>query len=117
VRLSGWNPHLVSDSVSAGTKSNKEEVDSTSVWFAVRHTCEDYATWKPVFDGGRALREEYGAMGEMVFHNGNDVLGLFEMPDADSVTRFTSDPRLQEDMQTAGVIGPPEVIGPLERDA
>jgi len=56
-------------------------------------------------------------MGEMVFHNGNDVLALLELPDADSATRFTNDPRLQEDMQAAGVIGPPEINGPFKRDA
>jgi hypothetical protein len=39
-----------------------------STWRAVRHTCDDYNAWKPVFDEAWALREEYGAAAEMVFH-------------------------------------------------
>jgi hypothetical protein len=79
---------------------------------AVRHTCDDYNAWKPVFDEARTLREEYGAAAEMVFHNGNDVLVLVEMADAGSAERFQADPRLRDDMQKAGVRGSPDVGGP-----
>jgi hypothetical protein len=88
-----------------------------STWRAVRHTCDDYSAWKPVFDEAWALREEYGAAAEMVFHNGNDVLVLVEMADAGSAERFQADPRLRDDMQRAGVRGAADVSGPRKRDA
>lgn len=69
-----------------------------------------------MFDDGRALRQEYGVTDEMVFRNGNDVLVLVEMPDAESPQRFQADPRLREDMQKAGVLTAPDAGGPWDRD-
>jgi len=86
-----------------------------STWMAVRHTCQDFDAWKPVFDRGLGLRQEHGAISEMVFRDGNDVMVLVEFPDAGSQESFQGDPRLRQNMQDAGVIGAPNVSGPWDR--
>ena len=88
-----------------------------SIWMAVQHTCQDFDAWKPAFDRGLGLRQEHGAISEMVFANGNDVMVLVEFPDAGSQAAFQADPRLRQDMQDAGVIGAPNVSGPWDKVA
>jgi hypothetical protein len=72
--------------------------------------------WKRVHDGAHALQEEHGMTAAMVFHNGNEVLVLTEWPDAGCAEGFQADPRLREAMQSAGVIGVPDISWPWNRD-
>lgn len=76
---------------------------------AVRHTVQDFDTWKLGFDGHDDVRRSHGSTGYRVLHDGNAVLALIEFPDEASSQAFTADPSLGEVMATAGVVGAPDV--------
>lgn len=76
---------------------------------AVRHTVNDFETWKAGFDGHAAGRRHHGATGYRVLRDGNAVLALIDFPDAASAQAFTTDPGLREAMEEAGVVGTPDV--------
>jgi hypothetical protein len=76
---------------------------------AVRHTVNDFDTWKAGFDGHDDGRRDHGATGYRVLRDGDVVLALIEFPDAASAQAFKTDPRLREVMDKAGVIGTPDV--------
>ena len=76
---------------------------------AVRHTVNDFDTWKAGFDGHDAGRRGHGSTGYRVLRDGNAVLALIEVPDAAAVRAFTTDPALREAMDKAGVVGTPDV--------
>ena len=76
---------------------------------AVRHTVNDFETWKAGFDGHDAGRRDHGATGYRVLLDGNAVLALIELPDAASAQAFKTDPSLREAMDEAGVVGTPDV--------
>jgi len=76
---------------------------------AVRHTVQDFDTWKAGFDGHDGARRSHGSTGYRVLHEGNSVLALIEFPDAASAQGFQADPSLREVMAKAGVIGAPDV--------
>ena len=76
---------------------------------AVRHTVNDFDTWKSGFDGHDAGRRGHGSTGYRVLRDGNAVLALIEFPDASSAQAFTTDPSLREVMDKAGVVGAPDV--------
>jgi hypothetical protein len=76
---------------------------------AVRHTVNDFDTWKAGFDGHDAGRRGHGATGYRVLRDGDAVLALIEFPDAASAQAFKSDPSLSEAMDKAGVVGTPDV--------
>ena len=76
---------------------------------AVRHTVQDFDSWKVGFDGHDEARRSHGSTGYRVLHDGNDVLALIEFPDAASAQAFRTDPALAEVMRKAGVIGAPDV--------
>jgi len=76
---------------------------------AVRHTVNDFNTWKAGFEGHDAGRRSHGATGYRVLQDGNSVLALIEFPDAASAQAFQTDPKLGEVMATAGVVGAPDI--------
>jgi hypothetical protein len=76
---------------------------------AVRHTVNDFDTWKAGFDGHDQNRRGHGSTGYRVLQDGNNVLALIEFPDAASAQAFTTDPSLREAMDEAGVVGTPDV--------
>ncbi|MFC5175527.1 hypothetical protein [Nocardioides taihuensis] len=76
---------------------------------AVRHTVQDFATWKAGFDGHDGARRDHGSTGYRVLHEGNNVLALIDFPDTASAQAFRSDPALREVMQKAGVVGAPDI--------
>ena len=76
---------------------------------AVRHTVNDFDTWKSGFDGHDAGRRGHGSTGYRVLRDGNAVLALIEFPDASSAQAFTTDPSLREVMDKPGVVGAPDV--------
>jgi hypothetical protein len=76
---------------------------------AVRHTVQDFNTWKAGFDGHDEARRGHGSTGYRVLHDGNSVLALIEFPDAACAQAFQTDPKLGEVMAKAGVIGAPDI--------
>jgi hypothetical protein len=76
---------------------------------AVRHTVNDFDTWKAGFDGHDAGRRGHGSTGYRVLRDGNAVLALIEFPDVASAQAFSSDPALRQVMDKAGVVGAPDV--------
>jgi hypothetical protein len=76
---------------------------------AVRHTVADFDTWKAGFEGHDESRRSHGATGHRVLREGNNVLALIEFPNAAAVEDFQNDPSLRQAMQTAGVVGAPDI--------
>ncbi|MBV9830462.1 MAG: hypothetical protein JOZ82_02625 [Marmoricola sp.] len=76
---------------------------------AVRHTVQDFDTWKAGFDGHDRARRSHGSTGYRVLQDGNSVLALIEFPDAASAQAFRADPELGKVMAEAGVIGAPDI--------
>lgn len=76
---------------------------------AVRHTVQDFNTWKAGFDGHDQARRSHGSTGYRVLQDGNSVLALIEFPDAAAAQAFQTDPKLGEIMASAGVIGAPDI--------
>ena len=79
----------------------------------VRHNVEDYAKWKEGFDMHAAARQAAGATDEAyVMRNvddPNDITVILGWSDLAKARAFTQSASLQEAMQKAGVIGPPEI--------
>ncbi len=78
----------------------------------VRHTVENYARWKPVFDQQAGTREEAGSKGGFIFRNAedpNDIFILLEWESLESARKFFQSPSVGEVMEEAGVAGEPEV--------
>ncbi|MBM3944884.1 MAG: cyclase [SAR202 cluster bacterium] len=78
----------------------------------VKHTVEDYAKWKPVFDQHAATRKSAGSKNARVFRsteNPNDVTLLFEWDSADRARGFVESTDLREVMQQAGAQGMPQI--------
>jgi hypothetical protein len=79
---------------------------------AVRHSIEDFATWKIAFDDHGTIRKEHGCTGETVLRDAsapNDVLVLTTWPSLTEAHAFASDPSLKEAMARAKVIGAPRI--------
>jgi hypothetical protein len=75
----------------------------------VRHTVQDFDTWKSGFDSHDPVRRGHGSTGYQVLQDGNNVLALIAFPDVASSEAFRSDPSLREVMAKAGVIGAPDI--------
>ena len=85
----------------------------------VRHRVDDYAKWRPVFDDHASMREQYGSNGGQVFRSAddpNDVVMLFEVDDLDRAREFVGSDGLREAMESAGVVGRPDVYFLNEED-
>ena len=83
-----------------------------SATLVVRHQVNDYATWKPVYDGLEGLRAQYGCTGARVWQHagdGNDVLVTHDFPSAEQAAGFAGDPALKAGMASAGVAGAPQI--------
>ena len=79
---------------------------------AVRHRVANYDTWKAGYDDHGVARKELGCTGDILFRDANDpneVLVLTSWPTPAAAEAFTTDPRLPEAMEKAGVIGAPRI--------
>ena len=79
----------------------------------VRHRVADYASWRPIFDDHASFREQHGSTGGEVFRNADDpaeVVMLFEVSDLDRAREFAGSDELREAMQSAGVVGQPDIL-------
>jgi heme-degrading monooxygenase HmoA len=79
----------------------------------VRHTVDDYAKWKPLFDEHGAAREASGFKGGYLLRsaeNPNELFLLLQTEDLDQARRFAQSDDLRQTMQRAGVSGAPEIF-------
>lgn len=82
-------------------------------YLLIRHTVEDYAKWKPLFDQHAEVRQRYGFKGGTLFRNANkpnELVILFETDDLDRAREFGQSEDLRQRMQLAGVIDQPTVF-------
>lgn len=91
-------------------------------YLIVKHTVEDYAKWKPVFDLHGSARKAAGSKGAQLFRtddNPNEVTLLFEWDSIENARRFSESPDIREVMQKAGVVGPPTLsfLNEVERQS
>jgi hypothetical protein len=75
----------------------------------VRHTVENYDTWKNGFDEHEKARRAHSAQGHRVLRDGNAIEVLIDFPSAADASAFASDPALKDAMAKAGVVGAPDI--------
>ena len=63
---------------------------------AVRHTVQDFDTWKTAFDAHEAVRRGHGASGHRVLRDGQDILVLIDFDTQEQAGAFTADPSRSE---------------------
>jgi hypothetical protein len=83
-----------------------------SATLVVRHTVNDYAAWRVVYDELEPLRQQHGCTGQRVLvapDNANDVFISHEFPSVEAAGAFAHDPGLREGMERAGVAGAPRI--------
>ena len=83
-----------------------------SATLVVRHSVNDYATWRPVYDSLEPLRAQYGCTDKRVLvspDDANDLLITHDFPSVEQASGFAHDPALGAGMQRAGVAGPPRI--------
>jgi heme-degrading monooxygenase HmoA len=81
-------------------------------YLLVRHTVEDYAKWKPFFDGHQSARKKSGSKGGQLYRNSqnpNEIIILIDWDTLDNARKFAESAALREVMAKAGVIGKPDV--------
>lgn len=78
----------------------------------VKLTLNDFAKWRPMFEGMAHTRTAAGISNSRVYQNAdepNEVLVLSEVGDVAKARSFMSSGAVREEMQKAGMAGPPEV--------
>ena len=83
-----------------------------SATLVVRHTVNDYAAWRVVYDELEPLRLQHGCTDKRVLvspDDANDILITHDFPSVESAGSVAHDPALAEGMQRAGVAGPPRI--------
>lgn len=78
----------------------------------VIHKVEDYEKWKPIYDENTDARRDNGSKGAHVLRNAdnpNEVVILFEWDSLDNARKFYESKGLRDKMQSAGVMGKPEI--------
>lgn len=78
----------------------------------VKHTVQDYLTWKQVFDGNAGIRKASGSKGGKVFQtagNPNEVTVVLHWDSLENARKFLASPELSSTMQKAGVTGQPQI--------
>jgi hypothetical protein len=78
----------------------------------VRHKVKDFGSWKAAYDEFDAERKTMGVTGHGVFQaedNPNDVTIYHEFDNMGRAKSFVGSARLKEVMESAGVVGPPEM--------
>ncbi|MGI9515897.1 MAG: hypothetical protein ACR2NP_02525 [Pirellulaceae bacterium] len=78
----------------------------------VRHDVADFGQWKQAYDDFDAERKTMGVVGDGVYQSDgspNNVTAYHEFESMEAARAFASSDRLKEVMQTAGVVGQPEI--------
>jgi hypothetical protein len=79
---------------------------------AVRHTVEDFDTWRIAFDEHVTIRTKHACTGERVLQadgDPNQVLVLTTWPSLKEAHAFAEDPSLPGAMKQANVVGAPRI--------
>jgi len=79
----------------------------------VRHTVEDFATWKPSYDEHATMRKDAGSKGSQVLRsadNPQEVVVLLEWDNLQNAQAFAGSLDLRAAMEKAGVIGQPDIL-------
>ena len=78
----------------------------------VKHSVNDYATWKNVYDEVQPLRDQHGVTAATVLQDPadpNSITVLHWFPSLENAQSFTSSPDLKAAMAKAGVAGAPRI--------
>ena len=77
----------------------------------IRHTVQDYTTWKAVFDEQADVRRANGSQGGWLFRSteSGEVLVLLEWDDLERARLFADSDDLREAMARAGVTDRPDI--------
>ncbi len=78
----------------------------------VRHKVADYSRWKETFDHNLGTRKAAGEVGSKILQSVDDPREVTIVMDWDSLERarkFAGSDDLKQAMQTAGVVGDPDV--------
>jgi hypothetical protein len=90
----------------------KERENRMMSYILVRHKVEDYAKWKPFFDGHRSTRQASGSTSEMLLRNAHDpheLLILLGWDTLEHAQQFVQSEDLRQVMQRAGVVDQPDI--------
>jgi len=78
----------------------------------VEHRVTDWDTWKRGFDAHRDVQERHGATGYLIYRRQDDptvVAVLMQFPSRGHLEGFMNDPSLADAMESAGVVGVPQI--------
>ena len=78
----------------------------------IRHKVQDYNSWKETFDNFVEVRKANGELSYQIMHPDNDpnnIIAWFEWDNSDNARNFMGSSDLQEAMNEAGVLEPPEI--------
>ena len=78
----------------------------------VRHKVSDFATWKAAYDAFDAERSGMGVTGQGVYQadgDPSDVTAYHHFENMSAAKAFLDSPRLKEVMESAGVVGQPDL--------
>lgn len=79
----------------------------------LKHTVQDYDSWKPGFDDHASTREAYGSSEDYrLYHEAghpNEIVMVGEWESAEAFQRFMDESDVAEKMDELGVISEPEV--------
>ncbi len=79
----------------------------------ITHPVKDYAAWRVVYNGAKALRQKAGVTGAKVFRDPvepNLITVINYLPSVEAAHAYLNDPALKEAMEKAGVLAPPRII-------
>ena len=79
----------------------------------LRHTVQDFARWKVVFDQHESARKDAGLTVEHIWRNAdnpNEVIVLLDVADVQAAQLFSGSAELKEAMAEGGVMGPPDAV-------
>ncbi len=78
----------------------------------VRHTVNDFAKWKSVYDAFRPTQQRLGVTSDTIYRaadGGNDVTVAHEFASLDAAQKFVASDELRSAMANAGVAGEPTI--------
>lgn len=78
----------------------------------VRHSVKDFGVWKAAYDAFDAERQTMGVTGHGAFQvdgSANEVTIYHEFDSMEKAKSFVDSARLKEVMESAGVVGAPEM--------
>ncbi len=78
----------------------------------VRHEVKEFGTWKAAYDAFDAERKTMGVTGHGVYQadgNPNNVTVYHHFDSMDAAKAFAGSARLKEVMESAGVVGAPDI--------